>query len=132
MIEMLYSEPHQAISAFVGVVCTTRDYCPEIESVERHTKFILKSDQPGGARTEWEALGKATRIDRVDGEIARLLRAIWPKPERWLSDNEELWWLPAIPLDLGARDRLLERYRMEVLAAAQQDSAANRAVLEEP
>ncbi len=118
MIEMLYSEPHQAISAFVGVVCTTQDYCPEIEEINEGMKFWLKPDQPGALRTEWEALESPIPIRSVSPDMARLLRSIWPKPKRWLNDNEDVWWFRAQPVDPDKRDELLRRYWGRVLSAA--------------
>jgi hypothetical protein len=118
MIEMLYSEPHQAISAFIGVVCTTQDYCPEIETIGRGTKFLLKPEQAGAVGSEWEALDKPMRIGGAPREMADLLRRIWPKPARWLSDNEDVWWFPAQPVRREQRDELLRRHWQGVLSAA--------------
>lgn len=118
MIEMLYSEPHQAISAFVGVVCTTRDYCPEIETIAAGTKFLLKPEQAGAMESEWEALETPVRIEDAPPKMADLLRAIWPKPARWLSDNEDLWWFRAKPVGEDQRDELLRRHWEGVVAAA--------------
>ncbi len=112
MIKMLYSEPHQAISAFIGVVCTTRDYCPEIGRIAQGTKFRLTpaDEQAGAMASEWEALERPIPLGAVRGEMARLLRTIWSRPERWLSDNEDVWWFRARPVREEERDELFKRH----------------------